>query len=711
MKPIIKKKDNLKVAWLTVLSVFILLLIHSYTLIHTEYNLAFVIVLALLFIFTFGRTRRKVYLSLKEHERVLASMVGNLPGSVYRCNYDKDWTVTYISSACQKITGYPAEDFISNKITFGRIISAEFTDYVNVETEKAISEKRPFFLEYQIVTADSKTKWIKEQGTGVYDSKGKLLFLEGYMEDISERKEYEIEIKERNEDYSRLLNGMNETIWLIDFKGNIVDVNRAATETLGYSSDELLAMGLAGIDDTFRQTDFSNQMLYITDESNKVFETTHRAKDGRLIPVEICSSVVKYKGCRVILSIARDITARKQLEEQRKFNEKVQKELLATTLAAKQKAEESERLKMAFLANMSHEIRTPMNGILGFMELLKEPELEENSRQEYIKLVNDSGQRLLSTINDIIEISKIESGEREVKLESLDLNEIMHFYFKFFMPETDAKGLQLIVNAQVTGNSAHVLSDRHKLDSILTNLIKNAIKFTTEGNIEIGNYISDDSLVFYVKDTGRGIPYDRQLAVFERFVQAENTPVKKHEGSGLGLAIAKAYVESLKGRIWVVSEPGKGSDFRFMIPYLPVTISNGQKQINTPVMVNTRPKTISVLIAEDDDISYRLIKFMLIKESMEVAHAENGHQAVQMARNGHYDLILMDINMPMLDGLDATRQIRQFDTQVPIIAQTAYALEGDKEKTRQAGCNGYLSKPIKKDDLLNLIYELIVTVK
>lgn len=128
-------------------------------------------------------------------------------------------------------------------------------------------------------------------------------------------------------------------------------------------------------------------------------------------------------------------------------------------------------------------------------------------------------------------------------------------------------------------------------------------------------------------------------------------------------------------------------------------------------MVNTRPKTISVLIAEDDDISYRLIKFMLIKESMEVAHAENGHQAVQMARNGHYDLILMDINMPMLDGLDATRQIRQFDTQVPIIAQTAYALEGDKEKTRQAGCNGYLSKPIKKDDLLNLIYELIVTVK
>ncbi|HLO92071.1 MAG TPA: PAS domain S-box protein [Lentimicrobium sp.] len=706
MKSIYKFKDNIVVAAFGISLIFLIILIHSYFLFDNEYNLYAVIGLGLLFLLTFGRNRRKMYLRLKEHERQLASMVRNLPGCVYRCLYDEHWTITYVSHMCQQITGYTPDDFINNRVTYAEIISVDFRELVDIETEKAIKEKRPFSIEYQIVTSSKQLKWVMERGTGVYDAKGNLMFLEGYIEDISERKEQELEIIERNEDYSRLLNGMNETVWLIDFKGNLVDVNRAATETLGYTSEELLSIGLEGIDNSFRQAEFSNQLTYINDEINSVFETTHRAKDGRLIPVEICSSIVRYKGCRVILGIARDITARKQLEEQRKFNERVQKELLDTTLAAKHKAEESERLKMAFLANMSHEIRTPMNGILGFMELLKEPDLEENSRQEYIKLVNQSGQRLLTTINDIIEISKIETGEHDVKLEALDLREIMQFYYNFFKPETDVKGLKLIMNQQIVNDDARILSDKHKLDSILTNLIKNAIKFTVNGYIEIGSYISDDSIIFFVKDTGRGIPRDHQFAVFERFVQADNnSPVRKHEGSGLGLTIAKAYVESLKGRIWVVSEPGKGSDFRFMIPYLPVMNTPDQKPIIQNTIYNSKPLDISVLIAEDDDISYRLVKFILSKESIEVTRAHDGVEAVELARSKKFDLILMDVNMPLLDGLDATRLIREFDSDIPIIAQTAYALEGDREKTSKAGCNGYLSKPVKKEELLKMIYE------
>lgn len=695
-------KYRISVPVVVVSLIFLLILIHSYFLIDKKFNLGIVLIFLLLSGIAFGRNFRRIYTRLREQERQLSSMIGNLPGFVYRCKYDIHWTLLYASDQCFEITGYHPEELINNsKNTYSHIIASEYLDYVDNETDRAIDEKTPFVMEYEIITAGDQRKWVLERGKGIYNSKGELLFLEGYIEDISERKARESEIRESAEDYSRLLNGMNETIWLIDFKGNLVDVNKASVETLGYTKEELLSIGISGIDPDFRQIEFSEQLMG-TEERHNIIETCHFAKDGRKIPVEICSSIVKYKGCRVILAIARDITIRKELEEQRRIQEQVRSELLETVMAAKLKAEESERLKMAFLANMSHEIRTPMNGILGFMELLKEPDLEESSRREYIELVNVSGERLLSTINDIIEISKIESGEQQTKLEPVDLEEVIQFYLDFFKRETDAKGIALKIDGHITGKKALVLTDRHKLDGILTNLIKNAIKFTIKGSIEFGNYISDDSIVFFVKDTGKGIPADRLQAIFERFVQAENSFARTHEGSGLGLAIAKAYVEALDGRIWVVSEPGQGSNFRFIIPYLPAEQTR-QTDANSHVIMKTSTR-LNVLVAEDDEISFRIMEKLLSSEQIKLTRARNGKEAVKLAReNNHFSLILMDINMPILDGLDATREIRQFNTSIPIIAQTAYALHGDREKTREAGCTGYISKPIKRQELMKII--------
>lgn len=698
------KYSKLSVSLNIVIVVFILILLHSYFLIDNRYNLTAVIALTVLFLVTFGRSRRKMYLKLREQERQLTSMIGNLPGFVYRCKYDIHWTILYVSDQCEQITGFRSQDLINNeKVSYSSLIAAEYIDYVDHEIDKAIEEKIPFVLEYEITNAGNERKWVLERGKGIYNSNQELLFIEGYIEDISDRKARESEIRDSVEDYSRLLNGMNETIWLIDFKGNLIDVNKASVEALGYTKEELLSLGISGIDPNFRQVEFSEQLMYGPDERYNVFETKHRAKDGHMIPVEICSSIVKYQGCRVILAIARDITVRKELEEQRRMQEDVKTELLESVMAAKQKAEESERLKMAFLANMSHEIRTPMNGILGFMELLKEPDLEESSRREYIDLVNVSGERLLSTINDIIEISKIESGEQKTRLEPINLEDVMRFYLDFFRRETEAKGIELKADGLITGNKAYVLTDRHKLDGILTNLIKNAIKFTSKGSIVLGNYTSEDSIVFFVKDTGKGIPADRHKAIFERFVQAESTFARTHEGSGLGLAIAKAYVESLNGRIWVVSEPGLGSDFRFMIPYLPAEKVEKQESLSNEISGKSA-SGISILVAEDDEISYKILEKLLGKEPVILTRARNGEEAVRLAKeNTNYALILMDVNMPLVDGLDATRQIRQFNPVIPIIAQTAYALQGDKEKTREAGCTGYISKPIKKQELLKII--------
>jgi signal transduction histidine kinase len=236
---------------------------------------------------------------------------------------------------------------------------------------------------------------------------------------------------------------------------------------------------------------------------------------------------------------------------------------------AKEKAEESDRLKSAFLANMSHEIRTPMNGILGFAELLKEPELTGEEQHKYIEIIEKSGARMLTIIHDIIDISKIESGQMDICLLTININTKIDYLYHFFLPEVQAKRTKLELKTEVPEKAAIINTDSEKINSILTNLIKNAIKFTSTGTIVFGYRKKADYLKFFVKDTGMGIDKDRQEAIFERFIQADIYDKQAYQGAGLGLSISKAYVEMLGGKIWVESEPGQGSSFYFTIPCNP----------------------------------------------------------------------------------------------------------------------------------------------
>ena len=372
---------------------------------------------------------------------------------------------------------------------------------------------------------------------------------------------------------------------------------------------------------------------------------------------------------------------------------------------AKEHAEGSDRLKSAFLANMSHEIRTPMNGILGFADLLKEPELTSEERQEYISIIEKGGLRMLNILNDIIDISKIESGMMEVDIKESNINEQIEYVYTFFKPEVKDKGMQLSYINSLPSKEAIIKTDREKIFAIITNLVKNAIKYSEKGSIEFGYNKKGEYLEFFVKDTGIGIPQDKMEAIFERFVQADIADERAYQGAGLGLSITKAYVKMLGGKIWVESEEGKGSTFYFTILYntIPQEII-AIKNIVSRDKEDSPIKRLKILIAEDDPTSEKLITKMVEKYCKEDLHVRTGVEAVEACRNNpDIDMVLMDIQMPDMSGYEATRQIRQFNKDVIIIAQTAFGLTGDKEKSIAAGCNDYISKPIDKDLLIKLI--------
>jgi signal transduction histidine kinase/CheY-like chemotaxis protein len=395
-----------------------------------------------------------------------------------------------------------------------------------------------------------------------------------------------------------------------------------------------------------------------------------------------------------------DIRERVGIELQNERYKRINEELRM----AKEKAEESDRLKSAFLANMSHEIRTPMNGILGFAALLKKPDLSSELREKYLKIIEESGERMLNVINDLIEISKIEAGQMSVTLTPTHVNEQLEFIYSFFRPEVEKKGLKLFYDPELLENEAIIETDREKLYAVLINLVKNAIKYTHMGHIEFGYSKKENYLEFYVKDTGIGISFDKKMEIFNRFVQADEGLTRRYDGAGLGLAISKAYVEMLGGKIWVESEIGTGSKFFFTIPCGSRHETNELSFRMASSGRSNLKRKINVLIAEDDLVTILLLDTMMEDFVNNMIHVDNGVDAVATClENSEIDLVLMDIKMSRMDGYEAVRQIRKFNKDVVIIAQTAFALAGERVKALEAGCNDYIPKPLYQNDLIAII--------
>jgi len=354
---------------------------------------------------------------------------------------------------------------------------------------------------------------------------------------------------------------------------------------------------------------------------------------------------------------------------------------------------------------MSHEVRTPLNSILGFSDLLNDPDFNEEQRSEFTRIIINNGNRLLEIISDIIDLSMIVAGQLEVKKEPFSARILLEALVDTYTMAATEKNLALQLVIPPESAEIIITNDKHRTSQILTNLLSNAIKFTSTGFVEFGYTPKENSIQFYVKDTGIGISPEHFQTIFDRFRQLEDSKTRQFGGNGLGLAISKNLVEMCGGKIWVESELGKGSIFYFTLP-MP---SKTHPDLASPgkMIAAAEEEGIShlkILIVEDDLPSSRLLSISVRKFAKEILIAHSGTEAVEACRNHpDIDLVFMDIQLPDMNGHEATRQIREFNSSVVIIAQTAFALSSDKEKALKAGCNDYTSKPIKQDKLVELI--------
>ena len=530
------------------------------------------------------------------------------------------------------------------------------------------------------------------QLSGIIDTNGDQCHLT--MADITTKMEA-IELLQTSHDFNKsVLKALPFGINIVNQKGDILYVNEKFEK---YFDEDVLGRKCWEI--------YSNNKEQCSDcplhKEIRIGQTdlieVNSVLDSRTF--EILHTGMIFNGQNALLEIFIDITERK-LAEQDLITEKLH-------------AEESDRLKSAFLANVSHEIRTPLNGILGFTGLLRENVLSVDEQSEFLEIIEDSGNRMLNTITDIVDLSKIEAGQMSLNFSEVNVNKQIEYLYSFYKYQADKKGLQFNFSIPSPGKDMIIKTDPEKFNSIFSNLINNALKFTKQGAVEFGisnssttgsDYESDE-LQFYVKDTGIGIPTEKQEFIFERFRQGQETFNKEYQGAGLGLSIAKSYVKMLGGKIWVESEPNVGSRFVFTIPQTDISNEDiAVEKLLPSISKDVLSIKLKILIAEDDESSKIYLSLIVKNFSREIITVKNGLEAVAVfEQNQDIDLILMDVQMPEMNGHEATRQIRKFNSKVIIIAQTAYALASDREKAIDAGCNDYITKPIKKAELIGII--------
>ena len=549
-----------------------------------------------------------------------------------------------------------------------------------IEIQKhSMPAKHPVSFRHRM--ADGSLRDVEVYSTKI-NVEGKELFYD-IIHDITERIRAEVQLKKM----STAVEQSPTAVVITDPLGNIEYVNPMFTELTGYSAETVKGKNprilQSGLTPKSVFKDLWNTIL-----NGKIWhgELLNKKKNGDLFwESAVISAIRNAEGVITsFVAVKEDITIQKKQYEE--------------LVVAKEKAEETDRLKSAFLATITHELRTPMNGILGFSELLSDPDLSPEESSEYIDLIHQSGLRLLTLINELIDLARIEAGETLVKQVDTNVNKLLQDLTDFFKLEIHKKGLRMTCTPGLPDSESSIRTDSAKLTQILTNLVNNAMKFTFQGGIDIGYTMQNGMLEFYVKDSGIGIPVAMQEKIFERFIQVDNPLTRQIEGSGLGLSIAKGYVAMLGGTIRVDSVDGQGTTFTFTLPYNP---SGG----NEPAM--TSPSML-VLVAEDDNITRILFKKILKDKGVKILYAHNGQEAVDMAKHHpEINLVLMDIKMPQLNGCEATRQIKKLRPDLPVIAQSAFTAPEDREKALEAGCDRFIKKPISKKELLDMMHELL----
>lgn len=547
-------------------------------------------------------------------------------------------------------------------------------------------------------TYSRKKRIIKTVHFPVKDEHGEIIGTGGYREDVTNLTDSLQALHRERETLEVLLETMPFCIFFTDRHHRYIRVNRMMAKLLRVSGPDQavgktnavfftkrVARKMLEEDRNILETGnpIVNKILYFEDSGVKGFWM-----EKNKIPIRDERGVIT-----MIMGIFKDVSDLMQIENELK--------------QARDQAEESDRLKTSFLANMSHEIRTPMNGIIGFANLLRDPGLSEEKKDLFLKHIDHSSGQLLNIIDDIIDISKIESGQMKISNKPVRINGILdEIYSTFFHSiRGNAPGEKKVAFNLKKGNESidfTIVADDFRLSQIFNNLIGNAIKFTKEGHITFGYSLKNNRHVeFFVSDSGIGIPNNKIKLIFDRFGQVNQERSLQPSGTGLGLPISKSLVDLMGGEMWVESEVGKGTTFYFTLPLVVEEPQEEARELISNKTYNWSNKQI--LVAEDEELNYMFVREMLRQSGATIHRARNGHEVVTKTRKLVPDAILMDIKMPEMSGIDAARNIRNFNKTVPIIAQTAFVMAEEKEESIKAGCNHFVTKPLDRTTIMELI--------
>ncbi|MCF8226407.1 MAG: response regulator [Bacteroidales bacterium] len=610
---------------------------------------------------------------------------------------DMDLKYTYMSPAIKSLRGYEPEEAMKQTLeevlvpsSYERVKSVIQELIESVESEKL--PVRPKLVEAESIKKDKSTVWTEVKLSPFMDNNNNMVGILGVSRDISLQKETTEVLKK----LSTAIEQSPAAVIITDTKGRLEYVNSKFTEISGYSLKEVKGKTPSVLKSGHKkEPEYAELWNTILSGEEWRGEFKNTRKDGTMYWVQASISSIKDAEGKIthFLAVEEDITDKKKMIEE--------------LVSAKEKAEESNRLKSNFLANISHEIRTPMNGILGFTRLLQEKELSKEERLNYLSILKRSGDRMLTTIDSIIKMAQIEAESSSLKFEDTNIVEVIDELYNLFQLEAAEKEIDFRLSNQLPGDNFYIVTDGDKLKLILSNLIKNAIKFTSEGFVAFGVKKEENNIFFSIEDTGIGISPDKLKIIFNRFEKVDSSLTRSFEGVGLGLAIAKEFAEQLGGKIIVESEENKGSTFILMLPSFQYGSEAEEAHAESEDQAPDY-KGRHILVVEDDEINFNYIEEILAEYDFNLLRAQNGEESVKICReNPEIALVLMDIKLPVMDGYEATREIKKIRPELPVIAQTAYAQDTDREKALNSGCTDFIVKPFTKEELYSVIIDNI----
>ncbi|MBF0198139.1 MAG: PAS domain S-box protein [Planctomycetes bacterium] len=640
------------------------------------------------------RTLEKVLVKLRESDHRLrytmnAANLGSydvhFPSSKVKCN---DTWYTQI--------GYEPQEFILTVPSWQNLLHSGDRDRVNQAFNDYLTMKSDIYsIEFRIKRKDGTYSWVYSRGEVMErDSQGVAVRMVGIHVDITAYKNIQLELERSSEALGVIVNSSHEGI-AIHKEDIIVESNAQLSNMFGYDHNEFIGKSVFDL-----VAEESREVLikHVTNGFNGPYIAMGKKKNHEKIYCEIRANEVYHRGEKMWVAAIRNITERIQ------FEERLKKEKL--------KAEQASATKSLFMANMSHELRTPMNGILGLVQLMQSSSVTDEQKK-YLDIIYSSGQSLIKIMNDILDVEKIQSGNVALELNDFNMEDLVNDLKELMTSDSKAKGLELKVSYSI--NAPKVFrGDVHRLNQVLSNLLSNAIKFTDEGTVSLEFDIGDSrrgltECIIKVKDTGVGIPLEKQACIFDRFSQADDSYTREYGGTGLGLSISKELVELMGGRIELHSTLGIGSTFTVKIPLK--NPSNEEEVSNSELIDTSKMSGLNALIVEDSYTNQLVLSKILKSYGINSDIAEQGKEALEMISQNKYDLVFMDIQMPIMNGYEATREMRKKGYEIPIIGLSAAALTENREKCIAAGMNDFMAKPVLKDRLLKSIYQHVIAAK